>query len=1052
MGREESEYGLLVRSGFINPERASALLSDRALTGVDRSWLIGQLSDVGDPDAGLLGFIRLREAALAAGQDTLRQLDQVLSQERGARRLFAILGISHPLTDQLIKSPAYVHILSDQKVGEHPFETSLAAEKASALAAVHASLQPASTQDISTHSDHAQQEIVQKRVLDAATCSPQVDDPQVELSPASPLQHVSEFSQAEGIAAMRAHYWYRIAQVAAEDLIAEDAASVMPHVSAAISDIVGGALEAALAVGRAVIPQARNIGLAIIAMGKTGGRELNYISDVDVVYVARSLSPDIEQDDMLSIATKLATFVARAVSWPKGSQKPLWELDVNLRPEGKDGPLVRTLASHIAYYKRWAKDWEFQALLKARPIAGDMELGEEYQAAVSPMVWSAAGRENFVEASRAMRARVEDLVPAKEAHRQLKLGKGGLRDVEFTVQLLQLVHGRTDSSLHVRSTLQGLQALSDGGYISRADSDKLAAHYRFLRTLEHRIQLQHFRRSHLVPSKMSELRRLARTLHGAELVTGEDLESRWQTVRHEVRELHLSIYYRPILPEVAKLSPSDVSLDEHAAQARLAAIGYRSPTAALSHIRALTAGVSRTAAIQRQLLPVMIGWFAQGAEPDRGLQEFRVLSERMGHTSWYMRLLRDSSVVAERLAYVLSTSRYVAQQLPSLSEALSWLDDDALLSPRTSDDLYRELDSLLSRRSDAQDIVRGGRYLRRKELLRTALADVLKQQGVAESTTAISQAGAIAVEAALRAAAVQVNAQGKVDFAVIGLGRFGGDELNYASDADVLFVYEPRAGVSDEEAEHEANGMAKAMMSLLTFADSEPGFELDAALRPEGKRGALVRSLDSYREYYSRWVQIWERQALLRARFVCGNAELGQRFMEMIEPLRYPAEGLTNQHIREIRAMKARVERERMPRGVDPARHLKLGRGTLSDVEWTVQLLQLQHAGEYEQLRTPSTTLALSELAHLGIVDANEARILKEAWEFASLLRNANVLATGKLRGSKVDVLPFETDERAVVAAIVGYRPDAASELDEDYLRTARRARAVVERLFYALE
>ncbi|MCI5825799.1 MAG: bifunctional [glutamine synthetase] adenylyltransferase/[glutamine synthetase]-adenylyl-L-tyrosine phosphorylase [Arcanobacterium sp.] len=1012
MNREESEHSALVRSGFLNPERASRLLADPVLEAIDRSWLLEQLASVGDPDAGLLGFIRLLEAAHSAGAEALAQLDKVLRQPRGARRLFAVLGFSRPLTDQFIKNPDYVHILGDQKVGEDPFKTSLAEEKRGALAAVHAAEHP----------------LEQLRA-----------------------QYVSEYAASEGIAALRAHYWYRIAQVVAEDLIAPDAAAVMPQVSAAISDIVGGVLEAALAVGRAVIPNARRVGLAIIAMGKTGGRELNYISDVDVVYVARALDPRLPEENMLAIATKLATFVARAVSRPQGDQKPLWELDANLRPEGKDGPLVRTLASHVAYYKRWAKDWEFQALLKARPIAGDMELGEQYQTVMHPMVWSAAGRENFVEDSRAMRARVEDLVPAAEAPRQLKLGKGGLRDVEFTVQLLQLVHGRTDASLRVRNTLQGLQALTDGGYVSRGDGEKLAADYRFLRALEHRIQQQRFRRSHLVPTDMRELRRIARTLHGADLATGEDLEARWQAVRHEVRELHMAIYYRPILPEVAKLSPSDVSLDEQAAQARLAAIGYRSPTAALSHIHALTAGISRTAAIQRQLLPVMIGWFTNGPEPDYGLQAFRVLSERMGHTSWYMRLLRDSSAVAERLAYVLSSSRYAAEQLPALPEAMSWLDDDSLLTARTEEELYKELDSLLSRRTEAKEIALAGRYLRRKELLRTALADVVMQQGIASSTAAISRAGAIAVEAAVRAAAVESEARGLVDFSVIGMGRFGGNELNYASDADVLFVYEPHAGVSDADAEHEASAMAKAMMSLLTVADSEPVFELDAALRPEGKQGPLVRSFASYREYYSRWVQMWERQALLRARFVCGNAELGARFMELIDPLRYPAQGISEHQVREIRAMKARVERERMPRGVDPTRHLKLGRGTLSDVEWAVQLLQLRYAGEYPQLRTPSTIAALEALADVDILSGSDAEILAEAWSFASLLRNANVLATGRLRGAKVDVLPFETDEHRAVAAILGYSLGAVSDLDEDYLRRARHARAVMERVFYGL-
>ena len=1013
MARVESEQAQLVRAGFLDPARAQQLLSDASLAGIDRGWLLDHLSEVGDPNEGLLGFIRLREAARAAGAGAQRELAGVVAQPKAAQRLFAILGYSHPLSDQLMRDPAYVHILRDEKVGEEPFATTLEGEQASALAAVHA--KPA----------------------------------------ANGAQPVSDFAEAEGVNAMRAHYWYRIAQVAAEDLVTANVVAAMPHVSGAISDIVGGALEAALAVGRAVIPDAQRVGLAIIAMGKTGAREINYISDVDVVYVARSLDPSLPEAQMIEIATQLATFVGKAVASTGYDQKPLWELDANLRPEGKDGPLVRTLESHLAYYKRWAKDWEFQALLKARPIAGDMELGGQYVDAMRPMVWNAAGRENFVEDSRAMRRRVEDLVPAKEAPRQLKLGKGGLRDVEFTVQLLQLVHGRTDESLRIRNTLWGLESLAAGGYVSRGDGEKLAHHYRFLRALEHRIQMRRFKRSHLVPTSEVELRRIARTLHGAGVSTSDELEKLWQSVRHDVRLLHLAIYYRPILPQMAKLSPEAVSLDKEAAGARLAAIGYRDPAGTLRHIEALTAGVSRTAAIQRQLLPVMIGWFASGPKPDHGLKSFRVLSEIMGHTSWYMRLLRDSSAVAERLAHVLASSKYVADELPKLPEAMSWLDDDALLAPRTRDELYAELESLLSRRTNPLEVAQAGRYLRRKELLRAALADATLRPPVSVTTAAISHAGDIAVEAAVRAAILEVcgSAEGadSVPLAVIGMGRFGGEELNYASDADVLFVYEPRPGKDLVAEDEQALAIAKAAMSYISRSDAEPALPLDADLRPEGKNGPLVRSLDSHREYYERWVDTWERQALLRARAVAGDGEVGERFMALVEPLRYPANGVSDGEVRAIRAMKARVERERMPRGVDPVRHLKLGRGSLSDVEWTIQLLQLQFAWKCPQLRTPSTVAALRAAASAGLIASSDAEKLEAAWSFASKLRNMNVLATGRMSGAKVDVLPLEADEHAVVTALMGYERGAGSQLDEDYLRAARQAREVVERIFYGL-
>lgn len=1021
--REESDLQLFRRAGFWDPARAVRLLSRAITDDVSREWLIDHLTWTGDPDQGLLGYIRLLEAATAEGRGATDALYHTCQQPEATRRLFAVLGMSSTLTDILVAHPKNVSVFTSARMGDMPLET---------------------------HSD-----LERARALDAiAGCD----------------------EEAQAINALREHYWMRITQVAAADLTAESAPDVMPAVAAAVSDIVSGTLEAALAIATRAIEGADAVALSVIAMGKAGGRELNYISDVDVIYVARAREGSLSETDMLETATHMASFLSRVVSAP-GEWPRLWELDTNLRPEGKDGPLVRTLESHVAYYQRWAQDWEFQALLKARPVAGDLELGQRYITALAPLVWNAAAREHFVEETRDMRRRVEDLVPKRDADRQLKLGRGGLRDVEFTVQLLQLVHGRTDENLRRRGTLDALSALSAGGYIARTAAEKLDEHYRFLRTLEHRIQLHRFQRSHAVPTSEPELRRIARSLQGIGIDGADTLETHWKRVRREVRELHLEIYYRPLLPHTARLSPDELVLKPEAARARLAAIGFKNHSAALADLEALTAGISRTAVIQKHLLPVMIGWMAEGPDPDYGLASFRTLSEKMGSTSWYMRLLRDSKVVAERLAHLLSTSRYVADALPSLSEAISWLDDDDLLQPRSREDLGAELESMVARRTDPAAIARAGRYLRRRELLRAAIADVLQVVDLESIRGAITVAGEIAVEAALRGAIAEVEGAGHeqplgneqvseeehlAEFLVVAMGRFGGAELGYASDADLMFVHRARPGADAERAQAQAIGISKRVIALLSGVDQEPAFPADADLRPEGRSGLLCRSIDAYREYYERWADTWEVQALIRARpialydgsavqaeSVAGASGLDQLFTSLIDSVRYPADGLTNQQIRDIRAMKARMERERIPRGIDPTRHLKLGRGSLADIEWAAQLLQLRYAGKTPHLRVTGTIDALRAAEKAGLIATSDADRLIEAWSLASMLRDANVLGTGRVTGTKIDVLPHVSLDLAVAAAVLGVDQANRRDIEENYLRSARRARKVVERVFY---
>jgi [glutamine synthetase] adenylyltransferase / [glutamine synthetase]-adenylyl-L-tyrosine phosphorylase len=865
------------------------------------------------------------------------------------------------------------------------------------------------------------------------------------LPPTSVVEAVTAKDNAgSGVDQLRVAYRRVLLAIAADDL---DGLTSMEQTAARLSDLADATLQAALELVQADAPADEEpCRLAVIAMGKCGGRELNYVSDVDVVFVAEPVDGG-DEAAALRTATRHASALISACSRSTG-EGTIWQVDAGLRPEGRAGPLVRTLASHLSYYRRWAKTWEFQALLKARPAAGDVALGQEYVDAVSPLIWSAADGPNFVTDVQAMRQRVEQNVPRKDADRALKLGPGGLRDVEFSVQLLQLVHGRSDPALHSATTLDALAALRDGGYVGRDDGGRLADAYRFLRTLEHRIQLHRLRRSHVVPSDERDLRRLGRSL-GFRTDPVADLNAAWRQHAREVRRLHEKLFYRPLLTAVVQLSPDEARLTPEAARQRLEALGYTDPAGALRHLEALTSGVRRAAAIQRTLLPVMLGWFADAPDPDGGLFAFRRMSEELGSTHWYLRLLRDESASAERVARLLASSRYAADLLLRAPESVALLASEDELQPRSRAALLSEVEAAIGRHDDPVEAAAAARGVRRRELVRIASGDVLGVLPVDRVAEALSDVTAATIAGILGVAIRQVEAECRgglpVRMAVIGMGRLGGHEQQYASDADVMFVSDPLPGAVEREAHEAAHAVAHELRRLLRLPAPDPAIEVDAALRPEGRQGPLVRTLASYEAYYARWSQVWESQALLRAEPVAGDGYLGQRFLWLIDPMRWPEGGVDDAAVREIRRIKARVEAERLPRGADPTTHVKLGRGGLADVEWTVQLLQLQHAAAVPLLRTTRTLGALAAASSAGLLSEDEASVLAEAWRAAARIRNAILL----VRGRPGDSIPTDVRERTSVARLLGYPPEKTGMLVEDYRRVTRRARSVVERVFY---
>ncbi|MET8676406.1 bifunctional [glutamine synthetase] adenylyltransferase/[glutamine synthetase]-adenylyl-L-tyrosine phosphorylase [Streptomyces sp. NPDC004647] len=1011
-GRRSSTFTRLLRHGFTDPSAAAQLLDAPEFSAVRHDpVLLAALGATADPDLALMGLVRLVEAL------TLRDEVGAASGEAGrseAQTLLDTLVAAKPLRDRLLGVLGASEALGD-----------------------HLSRHPLDWQVLMTY--------------ESADLHPGVEEFERCFTD---VGHPDE---------LRAGYRRCLLTIAARDVcgtidVADSAAE--------LADLATATLRAALAMAERRAPDDTVVcRLAVIAMGKCGGHELNYVSDVDVIFVAEPVN-GADESKAMQAATRLASHLMRICS-DITAEGTIWPVDANLRPEGRHGPLVRTLSSHLAYYQRWAKTWEFQALLKARPVAGDLALGQEYVDAVSPLVWQAAERENFVPDVQQMRRRVIDNIPVAQLERELKLGPGGLRDVEFAVQLLQLVHGRSDATLRSVTTLDALASLAAGGYVGRADAASLDRAYRFLRSMEHRIQLYKLRRTHLVPEGESDLRRLGRSL-GFRTEPVTTLRREWKRHAREVRRLHEKLFYRPLLDAVAQLESGETRLSTKAARQRLEALGYADPAAALRHLEALASGVTRKAAIQRTLLPVLLGWFADSADPDAGLLNFRKVSDALGKTPWYLRLLRDEGAAAENLARVLSAGRLAPDLLLRAPEAVALLGHPEGLKPRDRAHLEQEILAAVSRAAGAEQAVAAARGVRRRELFRTAATDLIAAYGT-EGTPAeedhgravdlvggaVSDINAATIAGALRAAVRdRWGDELPVRFAVIGMGRFGGHELSYGSDADVLFVHEPREGVDDQEAAKAAFAVANEMRRLLQLPTVDPPLLIDADLRPEGKSGPLVRTLTSYAAYYRRWSLVWESQALLRAEPVAGDADLGERFIELIDPLRYPAEGLGDDAVREIRRLKARMESERLPRGADRTTHTKLGRGGLSDVEWTVQLLQMQHGWAEPGLRTTRTREALHAAHAAELISTEYAEILDEAWVLATRVRNAVML----VRGRPGDTFPTDSRELAAVGRYLGYgaghagrKPDTggSGEMLDGYRRITRRARAVVEELFY---
>jgi [glutamine synthetase] adenylyltransferase / [glutamine synthetase]-adenylyl-L-tyrosine phosphorylase len=515
-----------------------------------------------------------------------------------------------------------------------------------------------------------------------------------------------------------------------------------------------------------------------------------------------------------------------------------------------------------------------------------------------------------------------------------------------------------------------------------------------------------------------------------------------------VRELHSKLFYRPLL-EVFGAVPS--GLDPSNAAERLAALGFANPDRALAHLRALTAGLTRRATLLRAMLPVMLTWLADTPDPDGGLTALRVVAERLGHRDAFFGTLRDNPSVAELVCTVLGTSRLLGDLLARHPELLTAMAHEGGPGPaRDPAELREEALGVVAHHETPAAAFDALRRFRRRELLRVAVRDLAGGEAaggnpaerVGAELTAVAEA---CLQAALEVAVRAVSPGTRLELAVLGMGKLGGRELNYVSDIDVMVCHAPVGAVPPERAAKLAEAVVRELVAGLGAVTPEgTAFRVDLGLRPEGRNGPLSRSLDSYLAYWDRWAEPWERQAMTRLRPVAGDRALGERFVAEATRRVYP-ERQAAETLAAVRRVKARVESERLPAGADPRLHLKLGPGGLADVEWTVQLLQLQLGGSRPEVRAQGTLPAIEALAAAGALTAVEAGWLADAYRLCLRLRNLLFLVTG--RGG--DSLPSDPLLLERLAEAMGEPVGGRQRLLEAYRRATRRARRVVMARFW---
>ncbi|ORJ58551.1 bifunctional [glutamate--ammonia ligase]-adenylyl-L-tyrosine phosphorylase/[glutamate--ammonia-ligase] adenylyltransferase [Geothermobacter hydrogeniphilus] len=763
----------------------------------------------------------------------------------------------------------------------------------------------------------------------------------------------------------------------------------------------------------------------ILGMGKLGGRELNFSSDIDLIYFYSSERgrtaghPDRpgggRQISLHQYFCKLSEQIGRALGQVTGDGF-VFRVDLNLRPEGSRGELATPLRGAEAYYESWGQSWERTALLKARPVAGSISLGERLLKSLEPFIYRRYLDYGMVEDMRGMKQRIDQsLARRQEADTNLKLGRGGIREIEFFIQALQVVHAGKNPRLRVRNSLDALDQLLAEGLIPERDHVALREAYIFLRNTEHRIQMVQEGQTHSLPSRPEELRALARRSGFADAAA---FLTELQRHRDAVAELFHSLFYTSdeelgsgIRPEIGVLL--DENTDPDFVKDLLEENGFRNPDGAFESLQILRHGPPHNPMAPRsrrqleKLAPQLLQAVIDSPEPDMALGNLENFVVALRARATFFSLLAQNPEVITRLVNLFATSQFLSRIFIQSPQVLDSLVSHDAVRIKELDDFRRDLRVQLEMVDHYEDQLDALRRFRKEEMLRIALNDMhgLALQG--QTARQLSELAEACLEAAVELARQELlprfglpfTGDGEpAGFVILGMGKLGGRELNYHSDLDLIFVYRgegetrPVEGTDPGRFRVQSNReyfsrLAQRIISVLTLVTREGKvYEIDARLRPSGNQGPLVTSLDAFERYHQESAQLWERQALTKARAMAGPEDLVTELTRLVDNILYQ-QPLPENAAEEIRRLRQRMETE-IAREDDAHFNIKTGRGGMVDVEFLTQYLQLKHGARHPELRSQNTLQTLQSLADLGLLTETENQLLSSGYKFLRRLEN----------------------------------------------------------------
>lgn len=823
----------------------------------------------------------------------------------------------------------------------------------------------------------------------------------------------------------------------------------------------------------------RPAGFVVLGMGKLGGQELNFSSDIDLVYLyerdgEKSSGGKKGRLDPREFFTKLALGITRALGDLAFGGR-VFRVDLRLRPDGVNGPVVNSLPNALLYYESWGQTWERSTFIKARPVAGEKELGELFLEEVFPFIYRRYLDFATVEDIKEMKARVQRSLPADPRKGiNVKLGRGGIREIEFFTQVLQLIHGGKDPRVREKNTLKALDRLIEGRYTSVPEGEALQDAYRFLRNVEHRLQIYQDRQTHTLPTNEEDICTLARRLR-YHLKNSRDTRERfWKDLhRHTaaVQEAFIHLFHAP-QEEIRKQADEELAAllrelhYEERTLWRLQQLGFHNLTESYQHLRLLHDGPLHSPSSPRRkkilytLAPALVSEICHSADPDLALCHMASFIATIGARSSFLSLLLENPSTLRVLVGLFGTSEYLSQfflRHPELLDSLVRVDLVQVDKDRAT--MAAELSSGLAASSlyeERLDILR--RY-RNEEFLRIGINDIHGLLDFAAVSRQLSHLAEVSLEGAYHSALAALLAQHRTGtppgrLAIIGMGKLGAQELNYNSDLDLIFIYQPFDSAQDRPEERHAppgltaheffTKLAQRLITTLQVQTREGYvYKIDTRLRPSGRAGSLVSSLDAFANYHQTSSQLWERQALIKARAVAGDAGLGTQVEKVIEGYVYGS-SLTPQEAAEIHRLRMRMEEE-LAQERKGRLNIKTGRGGIVDIEFLVQMLQLRHGCRMPRLRERGTLSALEALRASSILATGDFTLLSQGYRFLRTLENRLRIE----RDQPVEALERDGEKLLTLARRMGYNgEDAAHQLLRDYQKHQEEIRGCYTRWF----